>query len=203
EARARDAVEAVAAGDELAVEALAFALPHIAHMRPLAGEVHWLHVLRFGDERGAAAIGGGEQILLQVRLPVGDEALAEMAPDVDHKAFAPRPDDPHAVVLVPFALEPLREAVVAQHIDARGLEHAGADAREHVLAGVLLEHHARHALAMQQLAKEQAGGPAADDRDLRLQRSRAMPAMKRRRISAGSRSVTPAGFEASMRAPMN
>ena len=46
------------------------------------------------------------------------------------------------------------------------LQHAGANARQHVIPGVLLEQDVVDALEVQQLGQHEAGGAAADDRDL-------------------------------------
>jgi hypothetical protein len=72
----------------------------------------------------------------------------------------------HAVVNVALAIHPPRQPVRAQHIDGGLLEYARPDARENVVAAVLLQHHARNAVAMQDLGQQQAGGTAADDGNL-------------------------------------
>ena len=83
------------------------------------------------------AIGGCEEILLQVGLTVGYEALAQVAVDIDEEALAAGPCDLHPIVLVPFPLHAARETVLPQHLDRRGLEDTGSDPSQHVIATVL------------------------------------------------------------------
>ncbi len=154
-------MEAVAAGDEVAIHLRRLAALPVAHR--CAGKLD----LALGDDARAAPGGGLEQILLQVRLPIGDEALAAMFVDVDQEALTACPDDARAVVHVPLGVEPLGKSVLAQHIDGRRLEHACADAGEHVVAALPLEDDALDAVPVQDLGEEQAGRPRADDADLR------------------------------------
>src|SRR5438094_2767590 len=123
-------MKAVAAGDEIAIEAPLLTTHGVAHRWTIGRDAHRLHVLGLGDERRAAAIGGGEEILLQVRLAVGDELLSEVAIDIDQE-LASTPHDPDAVVPMAFALEAVGETILAQHVDGPGLEHPGADAPKH------------------------------------------------------------------------
>src|SRR5258708_33050087 len=74
DATARDAVEAIAAGNEVAVE-----LPRFAAVLETDGPVQQLHVGSLGDELRAAPVGRGKQVLLQARLPITHEALAAVA----------------------------------------------------------------------------------------------------------------------------
>jgi hypothetical protein len=157
-------MEAVAPGDEIAVDP-----PALEH----DGRALQPHVGRLGDDGGAAPVGGGEEILLQVRLPVGDEALPAMPVDVDQEAVAAGPDDAHAVVHVALAIQALGEAVLAQHVDRGRLEHAGADAAKDVSAAVPFHHDRVDTVPVQDLGEQQPGGTGADDADLRPQSARA------------------------------
>src|SRR5690606_27070131 len=55
-----------------------------------------------------------------------------------------------------------------EHIDGALLQHARADAAEHVLGTALLEDHIGYAGTVQQLAQQQPCRSGSDDRDLRL-----------------------------------
>ena len=55
----------------------------------------------------------------------------------------------------------------AEHLDRTPLEDTGADAAEHVLARLPLEHDRLVAGQVQQPRQHQPGGPAPDDDDLR------------------------------------
>src|SRR5215470_912374 len=60
----------------------------------------------------------------------------------------------------------LAEADFAQQPDATGLQHAGADALEHIGAALALQHDAVDAAPVQNMRQQQTGRAAADDRDL-------------------------------------
>ena len=70
------------------------------------------------------------------------------------------------VVQQSFAMHARAEARLVEQVDRRLLEHAGADAAEHVFAAAALEDDVVDAGVVQQLAEEQARGTCADDRDL-------------------------------------
>ena len=67
----------------------------------------------------------------------------------------------------PFAVHARADAGLVEQIDRDLLDHAGADAAEHVVAGVPLEDDVVDAGLVQQLAEQQAGRTGADDGDLR------------------------------------
>ena len=80
---------------------------------------------------------------------------------------------PHAAegdvdAVVPHALapQPLAHARRVDQIHGPLLEHAGADALDHVIAGAALEDHRIDAHAVQQVTEHQPGRTAADDADL-------------------------------------
>ena len=136
-ARARHAVKAVTAGDEVAIHPCGFTVLAERDVRSLGFDVHQPHVRDLGQHGGTAAVGRCEQILLDLRLPVRHEALADVSGHVDEEAVAACPDDSHAVVRVAFAVHALCEAMRAQQIHRGLLENAGADARQHMLAAAL------------------------------------------------------------------
>src|SRR5260221_10401272 len=143
DATARDAVETIAAGNEVAVE-----LPRFAAVRETDGPVEQLHIGSLGDDLRAAPVSRGKQVLLQARLPIGDEALAAVPVDVDEEAPAPGPDDAHAVVHMAPAIQARGGAVPAPHLDPGRPPHPGADCPQHVAAALPPEHHALDAMRM-------------------------------------------------------
>ena len=159
-------MKAVATGDEIAIEAHAFAVVAKRHEGPFGRHVVRLHVLRFLQQGGLAAIGGGVQILLDVGLAVGHEALAGVFPGVDEIAVAPGPGDRGAVVRMAIAVHAFTQAILAQYFHRALLEHAGANPRQHILAAPRLEYHAVDSRAMQDFREQHAGRSAADDRHL-------------------------------------
>ena len=72
-----------------------------------------------------------------------------------------------AVMRQPLFMQPRAGFRLVEQVDRALLEHAGADAGEHVLAARPLEDDIVDADAGQQLAEQQAGRPRADDDDLR------------------------------------
>ena len=65
-----------------------------------------------------------------------------------------------------FGVQPFRDARQLQHVDRALLQHAGANAAEHVLGRAPLEDHGIDARSMQQLSEQQSGRPGADDGNL-------------------------------------
>jgi hypothetical protein len=83
--------------------------------------------------------------------------------DVDEKTIAAGPHHLHAVVCMAVTIHPLRQAVGAQYVDCGLLEHARSNAGQHVRTAVFFQHHARHAVPMEDLRQQQARRAAADD----------------------------------------
>ena len=71
-----------------------------------------------------------------------------------------------AIVHQALAVHALAHARLVEQVDADLLQHAGADAAEHVVGAALLEHDVVDAGLVQQLAEQQAGRAGADDDDL-------------------------------------
>ena len=160
-------MEAVAAGDEVAGDLVARAVLVVADARAVHVEVVNRHVrgLVHGRQVGRAA--RIHQIARQLGLAVDHHALAaRQAFHVD--AVAPTaPEHLETAVDQTLAMHARADADVVQEIDAHLLENAGADAAEHVLAGLALDDHGVDARLGQELPQQQARGAGADDRDLR------------------------------------
>ena len=71
-----------------------------------------------------------------------------------------------AAVHQPLGVHALAQAELVHQVDRALLEHAGADAAQHVVAAALLDHHGVDAGLVQQLPEQQAGRAGADDGDL-------------------------------------
>ncbi len=65
-----------------------------------------------------------------------------------------------------LAIHARAEADLAQQFDAAGLQHAGANPRQHIGAALPFQHDAVDAVAMEDMRQQQAGRAAADDRHL-------------------------------------
>ena len=176
-------MEAVAAGDEVARDLVARAVLLVADARPRAVEVVHRDVRRLVHRRQVGGAARLHQIARQLGLAVDHHALAAgQALHVD--AVAPAaPEHLEAAVHEPLAVHARADADLVQEVDAHLLEHAGADAAEHVLAGLPLEDHRVDAGLRQELPEQQARRAGADDRDLG---PRACPATCVRVVIAGS-----------------
>ena len=119
------------------------------------------------DHLEPALLARVHQVAGQLGLAVDHDLLAGQLGDVD----ADQPlavGEVEAVVRQALGLEPRIEPEPLHQRDGDLLEHAGADAAEHVIGRLPLEHHALDALGAQQVAEQQPGGPGADDADLGL-----------------------------------
>src|SRR5262249_26511732 len=136
--RAADAVEAIAAGDHVALELLGGAVAQEGDPRALALEVVDGDVGDLEVQRQAGGQARGRQVLYDLGLTVDDDAApAGQLAHRDVMALAvvlqvdPAVDDP-------LAVHPLADAGVAQQVDGSLLEDPGADALLDVLARAVL-----------------------------------------------------------------
>ena len=72
----------------------------------------------------------------------------------------------HAVMHQAFAVHARADAGLVQEIDGHLLDHAGADAAEHVLRRLPFQDDVVDAVLVQELAEQQARRTGADDGDL-------------------------------------
>jgi len=75
-----------------------------------------------------------------------------------------------AVMDQPLAMQARGDADLVQEIDGALFEHAGANARQHIVAIHAFENDGVDAMTVQQLAEQQAGRASADDGDLSAQK---------------------------------
>jgi hypothetical protein len=165
--RAADAVEAVAAGDDLAAQLVALAVVAVAQRRLVGVDALWRHVLGPEQERRAGFDASGDQVLNDLLLAVNrDAAAVGQLVERDSVALAAEAQL-NAVVHEPLPLEALAHAHLEQEVDGALLEHAGADAALYVVAVASLEDDRLDALEMQELPEHQARRPGSHDSDLR------------------------------------
>jgi hypothetical protein len=159
-------VEAVAAGDHVALELPVGAVVAIAHARALRIEAVHRHVVDLEQEREPRVEPRGDQVLHDLRLAVDDDRAAGQ---LLHRHVVPLAAELEvdAPVDDPVGVHPRAHAGVPQQVGGALLEHAGADALLDVLAAAALEDDRLDPLAGEQLRERQAGGPGADDADLR------------------------------------
>ena len=164
-------MEAVAADDELAVDALLLALVGEDHGRAVAGDVAQRDVVDLEQDRQPEPVGGVVEVLLDHRLAVRHELRVGVAADVEVEEVLAAVGDAGLGVDVALGVHPCPEPVGAQHLDRAPLEHAGTDARQHVLAALALDHDALDPGVGASMTDEQRpGGSGPDDRHLGRQR---------------------------------
>ena len=116
-----------------------------------------------------ALAGRRDQVLLHLGLPVDPHRAAGEVDEVEVVPLAVPtvvPLQVDAAVLVALALEPVGQPDLAQQVDGRLLEDAGADPGGDVLLRPGLDHHRLDALAVEQVGEQHPGRPGPDDRDL-------------------------------------
>ncbi len=163
---AADAVEAVAAGDDVALEGLLLARVGERDRRAVGLQAVDRDVLDLEADVAAVAFADGDQVLDDLLLAVDrDRPPAGQRAQVDAVALAVEAQlDP--VVDEPLAVQPVAQAGVGQQLDRALLEHPGAHPLLHVLAAARLEHDRPDPLEVEEVRQEQAGRPGPDDSDL-------------------------------------
>src|SRR5690606_19313247 len=131
-----------------------------------AVEVVYAHVLGLINTRKIICLPSIHEVIRKLGLAVdGDTLAARQAREVDAPASAVG-EQLEAVVDEPFAMQALADAGLVEEVDRHLLQHAGTNAAEHVLARLSLEDDGVDAGPMQQLSKQEPGGPCTDDGDL-------------------------------------
>ena len=131
------AVEAVAAGDEIAGDLVRDALVAIRH-RGAARRCVQRHVLGFIDARRAGRGARLHEIARHLGLAIDRDALARQLLKGDAMA-PPAEADLDTVVHQSFGVQARGHARALEHVDCALLEHAGADPAEHVLRAAPFE----------------------------------------------------------------
>ena len=160
-----DAVEAVAAGDEVRLQFVAHAVFQVGEAGRGGVDAmhrHFVGLVHRGQVGGAA---GGHQVAGDLGLAIDHHPLAGEPEQVDAVALASE-TQLHAIVRQAFGVQALGDAGGLQQVDGGLLQHAGADAAEHVARAALLDHDVGDARLRQQLAEQQARGAGADDGNL-------------------------------------
>jgi AraC-like DNA-binding protein len=128
-----------------------------------AGQVVRLHVLGVVDHGALQAVARVVQVARELGLAVHHHRAAAAVLVQVHAVHAAVVGDEEALVDLALAVHALAALRLAHQLGEAVLQHAGADAAEHVLAALPLEHDGVDALQVQQLRQHQPRGPAADD----------------------------------------
>ena len=181
---ARNAVEAVAAGNEVGMDLLDFAVVVETGLGRRRIQVVKRRILHAEQDLSAGGEARGDQVLDHLVLRVdGDRAAGELGERDAVAAAAEAQID--AFVHEALALHALAHAALRQQVDRALLEHAGADRGLDFLAAARLDHHRGDALEVQEVREEQAGRARSDDGDLGFQTVRFFEARRR----AGKRAL--------------
>ena len=158
-------MEPVAAGDVVADERLVgVSRPHV-EARPLGVEIGERDVLGVEEDPAAGGAPRRDQVADDLVLAVDRDRPA--AGEVREIEPVPLAAEREVEALVPESLggEPAAQPGLAQQIDRRLLEDAGAHALDHVLLAADLDGDRLDAGALQQVAEQQPGRAGADDPD--------------------------------------
>ena len=128
----RDAMETVAAGDEIASDGMGPSGLLVGDLRLGVGKVNEADILRPVDDAAAFALADAIELLGDRRLPVRPHRLAAVLDRVDQKRLAILPGDEASIVGVAFMVHPLAQTRLAQKLHRSRLEDSGADPPEHM-----------------------------------------------------------------------
>ena len=161
-----DAVEAVAAADEVALQLLRLAVLAEADPGAVAGEIVDGHVLGLEHDLAARGETGVDQILGHLGLTVHGHGLAGERAEID--AVPPAAEAQlDAVVHQADRAHPLANLRLIEQVDRALLEHARANPPLHVFTAAALQDHRVDALEMQELGEQKARRSGPHDANLR------------------------------------
>ncbi|KAF1050817.1 MAG: hypothetical protein GAK43_02660 [Stenotrophomonas maltophilia] len=159
------AMEAVAAGDVVAIQTHLLALVFEGDERPLGLHVVQAHVGGLVEADGAAVSASFHEIAGDFGLAIdGDALTAGQGGQVDTLTTAIQ-DQLETIVGQAFGIQALADAGLAQQVDATLFQYPGANASEHIVGGLALKDDVVDSGTLQQLAEQQASRAGADDGD--------------------------------------
>ena len=163
-AGAADAVEAVTAGNKLAIDAVLAAVMAIGHEGMRAVEISDRDILCF-VHRGETCRGTRfHEITRQFGLAIhqhGSTARERVQIDPVLRTVHQQAD---AFMHQTLPMHARTHAGLIEEVYGHLFENAGADAAQHVVRRLALEYHRGDSRAVQELAEQQAGGTGTDDR---------------------------------------
>ncbi|MCY1407277.1 hypothetical protein D9M71_225730 [compost metagenome] len=166
DALARHAVEAVATGDVVTLDAVGLAVLLEGDVGLLALELMQLHVGGRVDDAGTAGRAGIHQVTGDLGLAVDHHALAIGEFGEMHRHPLAIENQFDTFMHQAFGIHAFADAGLAEHVDSALLQHAGADAAEHVIGGLALDDDVVDTGLVQQLAKQQSGRTGTNDGNL-------------------------------------
>src|ERR1700722_6988241 len=162
----------VASGDKIAAQFVVPAAVSVTHSGTRAIEAFDRHVGRLENQLRARDMEGIDQILGDFGLPIHRNAAASQRFEVDPDATAGK-GETDAVVHQAIFEHPLADLGLHEQVNRSLLQHAGADARGHVLSTLALQNDVSDALERQQPREQQTGGTGTDNGHLSTRHARA------------------------------
>ena len=163
--RPADAVKAIAAGDEVAVDVALGVLATEADSGRGGIEIVNADGGCFKDDQARGTEAGFDQIFDHLLLAVHGDGASDEFGEIDAMA-AVAETELDAVVNEAFTLEACAYTGFDEKGGARVFQHTGADSALNVRAAAILYHHGFDALEVKKVREEQTGGSCADDADL-------------------------------------
>ena len=157
------AMEAVAAGDVIAVDPAGLTILLIGHVWAVRREVVQCDVARFVDDLAAGRIACGIEVFGDRGLAVSHHRLARVFFRVDEESRPFLPGDGRSVVGMALAIHAPAEADGAQEVDRARLQNAGANPLQDIRPALPFQHDAVDAVEMENMGQKQPGRAAADD----------------------------------------
>lgn len=157
---------AVAAGDEVAVDAIADTVLVVGDERRCAAEIVQCDIRGFIDSGEPRRLTLVHQIMRHLGLAIDGDMLATGQTGEVDAVQAPIEGERYAGMRQTLGVQPIRRACLAEQVDGALFEHARANTPEHMLAARPLENACLDTDGGKQLTEQQAGRPGPDDSDL-------------------------------------
>lgn len=163
--RARDAVESIASGDDVALKRVGPARLGPGDVWPVGGDVVWNDLFGVEDDLAVPRQAGRDQVAHHELLTVDHDVPAGEGLEVD-PVIAAIEAQQNAVMTDAVLLHAGSDTDLGEQGFRGVFEEAGADAGFDVFAGVALKHDGVDAAQIQQMREEKAGRAGTDDGDL-------------------------------------
>ncbi|MCY1418369.1 hypothetical protein D9M71_339270 [compost metagenome] len=166
DALARDAVEAIATGDVIAVDAVGLAIFLVGDVRVFALHLMGLHIHSRIDDRRVVGSASRHQVASNFGLAIDHDGLAAgQCLEVNTNALATNQQF-DAVMDQAFGIHAFGHTGFAQHVDGALLQHTGTNTAEDIIRRLTFEDDVGDAGIMQQLAEQKTGRAGADNSNL-------------------------------------
>src|SRR6185312_6183524 len=160
-----DPMRAVATRDEVTVDVMLDAMMSIGDSRAGCVNAVKSYILSLIDRVTPGGFAGKHQIARDLGLTIHDHTAANQVAKI-HPMPRACEGDFDAVVNEGFMPQTLAGTGGIEQLDGTGLDDARANAAEHVLTCLPLEHDIGDALLQEELPQQETGGSRADDHDL-------------------------------------